>query len=63
MQVHRYEDKYFPGIENEPTIRPAPIKADFTPARRSKKKSSHAAPVHHVSAKRTHAKKVVQHNT
>src|SRR5208337_4789877 len=31
LQVHRYEDKYFPGIAGEPAIRPARIKADFAP--------------------------------
>ena len=39
LQVHRDEDKYFPGIEDEQAIRPAPIKADFAP-RRSKKSHS-----------------------
>lgn len=62
MQVHRYEDKYFPGIEYEPTIRPAPIKADFAPPKHSKKKSSHSAHVHRTSAKHVHPKKVVHHN-
>ena len=33
LQVHRDEDKYFPGIADEPAIRPAPIKTDFAPTR------------------------------
>lgn len=63
MQVHRYEDKYFPGIEYESAIRPAPIKTDFAPPRRSKKKSSHSVRLHRVSTKTAHSKKTVQHNT
>jgi membrane-bound lytic murein transglycosylase D len=63
MQVHRYEDKYFPGIEYESAIRPAPIKTDFAPSRRSKKKSSHPVRLHRVSTKSAHSKKTVQHYT
>lgn len=57
MQVHRYEDKYFPGIADEATIRPAPIKCDFAPprsARRSRGK------VRHVSSKTSHRSKSQQ---
>lgn len=28
LQVHKYEDKYFPGIENEPAIVPPPMPAN-----------------------------------
>jgi membrane-bound lytic murein transglycosylase D len=58
MQVHRYEDKYFPGIEDEPSIRPAPIKCDFAPSKHSKK--SHSSHHHHTSSKTHHTKKTVQ---
>ncbi len=60
LQVHRYEDKYFPGIEDEPAIRPAPIKTDFAP-KRSKK--SHASHTHRAAAKTRHSKKTVAQNT
>jgi membrane-bound lytic murein transglycosylase D len=64
MQVHRYEDQYFPGIGDEETIRPAPIKADFArPKHTSSKKSSHASRVHHTSSKRHHSKKTVEQKT
>ncbi len=60
LQVHRDEDKYFPGIEDEQAIRPAPIKADFAP-KRSKK--SHASHTHKTSAKTHHSKKTVAQKT
>jgi len=60
LQVHRYEAKYFPGIEDEPAIRPAPIKTDFAP-KRSKK--SHASHLHQASSKTHHSKKTVAQNT
>ena len=64
MQVHRYEDQYFPGIADEETIRPAPIKADFArPKHSSSKKSSKASHVHHTSSKRHHSKKTVEQKT
>ena len=64
IQVHRYEDKYFPGIEDEEAIRPAPIKADFArPKHTSAKKSSHASHVHRTSTKRHHSKKTVEQKT
>jgi hypothetical protein len=49
LQVHRDEDKYFPGIEDEPGIRPAPIKTDFAPKRARKAHATHTA--HHASVK------------
>ncbi len=58
LQVHRDEAKYFPGIEDEPAIRPAPIKTDFAPPKRSKK--SHT---HHTSTKSHHSKKTVAQKT
>jgi peptidoglycan lytic transglycosylase D len=67
LQVHRDEEKYFPGIEDEPAIRPAPIKTDFAPPRRSKKlHGSHA--VHQASAKTRsskthHSKKTLAQKT
>jgi membrane-bound lytic murein transglycosylase D len=64
MQVHRYEDKYFPGIEDEAAIRPAPIKTDFAPPRRSKSHTLRHAAVHHAASKTTHhAKKSVAQKT
>jgi len=64
LQVHRDEEKYFPGIEDEEAIRPAPIKTDFAPKRALKSHASH----HHtsrVSAKTTthHSKKTVAQKT
>jgi membrane-bound lytic murein transglycosylase D len=49
LQVHHDEEKYFPGIEDEPAIRPAPIKTDFAPKRARKSHASH--PVHQASSK------------
>ncbi len=57
LQVHRDEDKYFPGIEDEPAIRPAPIKTDFAP------KHSKKSHTHHTSAKTHHSKKTVAQKT
>jgi peptidoglycan lytic transglycosylase D len=62
LQVHRDEDKYFPGIEDEPAIRPAPIKADFAP-KRSRKSQSHSSHTHHTSSKTHRTKKTVAQNT
>jgi membrane-bound lytic murein transglycosylase D len=62
MQVHRYEDKYFPGIADEDTIHPAPIKADFARPKHSAKKS-HSSHVHHTASKHHHSKKTVAQNT
>ncbi len=59
LRVHRYEDKYFPGIADEATIRPAPIKCDFAPSKKSSKKS-HSARIHHVAAKAPHRAKTQQ---
>ena len=56
MQVHRYEDKYFPGIEDEESIRPAPIKTDFAPPRRHSRKS-HSSHLRRASTKSHHSKK------
>src|ERR1700691_5887878 len=62
LQVHRDEDKYFPGIEDEPAIRPAPIKTDFAPPRRAGK--AHVSRIHHHTASKTHhTKKTVAQNT
>ena len=65
LQVHRDEDKYFPGIEDEPEIRPAPIKADFARPKRSKK--SHASHAHKTSTKTSskthHSKKAAAQKT
>jgi len=58
MQVHRYEDKYFPGIEDEASITPKPIKTDFAPPRHSRK-SHHSSHLRHASAKKHHSKKTV----
>ena len=61
LQVHRDEDKYFPGIADEEAIRPAPIKTDFAPPKRSKK--SHATHTHKTSSKTHHSKKTVEQKT
>src|SRR5580658_1400606 len=62
LQVHRDEDKYFPGIEDEPAIRPAPIKTDFARPRRAAK--SHVSHIHHHTAAKTHhTKKTIAQNT
>jgi membrane-bound lytic murein transglycosylase D len=72
LQVHRDEEKYFPGIEDEPAIRPAPIKIDFAPKRARKAHtlhSVHQAPsVHQASAKTRsskthHSKKTLAQKT
>jgi hypothetical protein len=60
--VHRYEDKYFPGIADEDTIHPAPIKADFARPKHSAKKS-HSSHGHHTASKHHHSKKTVAQNT
>jgi membrane-bound lytic murein transglycosylase D len=57
MQVHRYEDKYFPGIADEETIRPAPIKCDFAPPRSTRRSRSK---LRHVSTKTAHKAKTQQ---
>jgi membrane-bound lytic murein transglycosylase D len=71
LQVHRYEDRYFPGIDGEATIRPAPIKCDFTPRRSAKKTghvtristTGHPPRVNHISTKARRAKKTAQQKT
>ena len=60
LQVHRDEGKYFPGIEDEPAIRPAPIKTDFAP---KCSKKSHASRTHRASSKTHHSKKTVAQKT
>jgi len=60
LQVHRDEDKYFPGIEDEPSIRPAPIKTDFAPKRSRKSRACHT---HRASSKTHHSKKTVAQQT
>jgi len=54
MQVHRYEDKYFPGIADEAAIRPPKVKCDLARAHTSKKPHSSASA---VSSKSHHRKK------
>lgn len=61
MQVHRDEEKYFPGIEDEAAIKPAPIKTDFPRPRHSTK--SHRSHLRHVVAKTHHSKKTVAQKT
>ncbi|MDO8431852.1 MAG: lytic transglycosylase domain-containing protein [Candidatus Binatus sp.] len=58
LHVHRYEDKYFPGIADEATIRPAPIKCDLTPPKSARK--SRTAKVRKVSTKASHRTKSQQ---
>ncbi|HMD04097.1 MAG TPA: hypothetical protein VKG68_02410, partial [Candidatus Binatus sp.] len=63
-QVHRDEDKYFPGIEDEPAIHPAPIKTDFAPPRSRKSHASkHHTSTKHISSKTRHSKKTVAQKT
>ncbi len=57
LQVHRDEEKYFPGIEDEPAIRPAPIKTDFAPRRAAKGHASHSHHHSRASSKTTHHSK------
>jgi peptidoglycan lytic transglycosylase D len=59
LQVHRDEEKYFPGIEDEPGIRPAPIKTDFAPKRAAKPHASHSHHTSHASKTTHHSKKTV----
>ena len=59
LQVHRDEDKYFPGIEDEPAIRPAPIKTDFAPPRARKSHTSHHRTSSKTTSKTHHSKKTV----
>jgi membrane-bound lytic murein transglycosylase D len=51
LQVHRDEEKYFPGIEDEPMIKPAPIRADFAPRHSKKSHTRHTASKTHHSKK------------
>ena len=60
LQVHRYEDKYFPGIEDEPGIRPAPIKTDFAPRRSKRSHTSHTSHSHKTSSKTHTSSKTTQ---
>jgi membrane-bound lytic murein transglycosylase D len=60
LQVHRYEDKYFPGIEYEAAIRPAPIKCDFTPRKRTTRKTTG---LKRASVKTGHPKKTAKQKT
>ncbi len=54
MQVHRYEDRYFPGIADEATIPPAAISCDFAPAKSPRRSHTH---LRKVSAKSSHRTK------
>jgi membrane-bound lytic murein transglycosylase D len=56
LQVHHDEEKYFPGIEDEPMIRPAPVRADFAPKHSKKSHTRHTASKSH-HAKKTAAQK------
>jgi peptidoglycan lytic transglycosylase D len=57
LQVHEYEDVYFPGIEDESTIRPTPI---HRVASVSRHKSRAKARVHHTSTHSRHKRTVRQ---
>jgi peptidoglycan lytic transglycosylase D len=59
LQVHRDEDKYFPGIADEEAIRPAPIKTDFAPKRALKSHASHHHTSHTSAKTPHHSKKTV----
>jgi peptidoglycan lytic transglycosylase D len=62
LQVHRDEEKYFPGIGDEPAIRPAPIRTDFAP--KHSRRKSHKSHIHHISSKtHHHSKKTVEQKT
>ena len=60
LQVHEYEDKYFPGIENEPAIVPPPLPA------RSAQLLQVSAPIRHHSkhhpSSRKHLRTTVAHS-
>lgn len=51
LQVHQYEDQYFPSLKYRETPTPQPVKTDFARPHRA---AHHAASVHHVSARRLH---------
>jgi membrane-bound lytic murein transglycosylase D len=63
LQVHRDEEKYFPGIGDEAAIRPAPIKADFKIPKRSKKSHASHTHTHHTASKTRHSKKTLAQKT
>ncbi len=48
LQVHKYEDKYFPGIESEPAIVPPPLPVQHASSLHSAQLLQVAAPHHHV---------------
>ncbi len=47
LQVHEYEDKYFPELKYQETPTPPPVRTDFAPPH-------HAASVHRASTHRSH---------
>jgi peptidoglycan lytic transglycosylase D len=60
MQVHKYENEYFPGIEDEPAIVPRPLPAVHKASLRSASSQSHAEHSAHlvrVSASRHHSRR------
>jgi membrane-bound lytic murein transglycosylase D len=61
IQVHRYENEYFPGIEDEDTIVPKPFSETPAAARRAKTKhTTHHATTH--STKSVRPAPVLQHS-
>ena len=51
LQVHQYEDQYFPNLKYLETPTPAPVKTDFAPPRRA---TRHATSVSHVAVHGSH---------
>lgn len=54
MQVHRYEDKYFPGIETEPAIVPKPLPMHSAQLLQVSAHSRHHSGKHRHSKKHPH---------
>lgn len=51
LQIHQYEDQYFPNLKYEETLTPPAVKTDFAPRRRL---TRHAASARHAAAHRSH---------
>ena len=54
LQVHRYEDKYFPDLKYAEAPTPPPVRTDFAP-RHLARRGGHLDTVHHVAAHHHHS--------
>ncbi len=61
LQVHHYEDQYFPGIENERPIPPSPVKQASSSHRSRRTKAKPA--LKGASTRTNHPKKTVEQST